>query len=168
MVADREVEFCIGDEDGTVLKKGKGKDLAIWHSLDRMRHPKSSAGTYEVKLKDDDNEFLSDQTEFKVSRYELPTFIVNTATDHDYYLPDQTVAEATISAAYLSDGQSPRVTLKSFRKQPVSGTPLNVSGTNKKRSFMKAWLLAKRRYTVKIGFEPGPFVVAVRYRQQQV
>ena len=59
-------------------------------------------GTYRIKeLKDDNNELWRDSTQFKVSLYQLPTFVVTTHSDNTFYLPTQSTAEITVQGTYL-------------------------------------------------------------------
>jgi uncharacterized protein YfaS (alpha-2-macroglobulin family) len=90
---------------------------------------------------DDDGNPLSaaaDRKSIRISRYELPTFVVNAKPDRTYYLPGEN-ASVDISTAYLFGKPVPKATVRisrlqerswSFSKQrwdidegePISGT----------------------------------------------
>lgn len=60
-------------------------------------------GDYTIGLEMEGDNYDDSEANYqiKISRYDLPNFIVNTKTDKPYYTPGQTAAEAEIRADYL-------------------------------------------------------------------
>ena len=101
IVADAELEFLIKDEEDLVLYRETVKTSRFGIASIEWEIPDNAKiGTYQVEVKSDEKS-RSDYINFKVSRYELPNFIVKTKTDKDFYLPNENTAEITIDALYL-------------------------------------------------------------------
>ncbi len=102
VAADTEFEFSIMDEDDTVLYRQKLKTSRFGIAALEWQIPANAKlGKYRVIAKSDGEDLEADQIYFKVSRYDLPNFVVQTKSDKDFYLPAQTFAEVTVDALYL-------------------------------------------------------------------
>ncbi len=102
-IAGKEIELTIEDEDNTVLFKQKSKtsDFGIT-AIEWAIPPNAKLGTYRIKSGSDEEDLdLIDRQQFRVTRYDLPNFVVQTKSDRDFYLPDQREAEVTVIATYL-------------------------------------------------------------------
>ena len=101
VVAGKELEFSIEDEDETVLyrQKVKTSDFGI-ASISWTIPEHAKLGNYRVVVEADD-ELRADQLIFKVSRYDLPNFSVMVKPDKTYYLPGDNKAEIAVNADYL-------------------------------------------------------------------
>jgi hypothetical protein len=154
-LATKKIYVQVEDEDGTVVFRDErtsshfGVVATDWTIPDRVR-----LGEYRILAKtypgqdvdtDDDSEdednpmsAAADRRTVRISRYELPTFVVNAKPDRSYYLPEQK-ASVEISAAYLFGKPVPKAAVRisqleerkwNFAKQkweidegePISGT----------------------------------------------
>ena len=101
-LAARDLEFVIRDEDRTILYRETvqtsrfGIASVAWQIPDNAK-----LGTYEISVNAADETDIS-EINFKVSRYELPTFTVNVETDRTFYLPAEKTAKVAVAADYLS------------------------------------------------------------------
>jgi A-macroglobulin TED domain/Alpha-2-macroglobulin family/MG2 domain/Carboxypeptidase regulatory-like domain/A-macroglobulin receptor binding domain/Macroglobulin domain MG3/Alpha-2-macroglobulin bait region domain len=99
-LAAKELEFEIEDEAGETVHEGKfttsrfGVVNIEWQIPEQFK-----LGKYKIQVEDDGDDIGA--TEFKVSRYDLPNFAVETRTDKPFYLPDQITASVTVSGKYL-------------------------------------------------------------------
>ncbi len=102
-VAKAPVTITIQDEEQTLAFTATsetsrfGVARADWEVPENLR-----LGQYSIKVAggtDDTDEEESSKT-IRISRYDLPTFTVNVAPDHGYYLPGQNAAVA-VNADYL-------------------------------------------------------------------
>jgi hypothetical protein len=101
VAAEKELEFSITDEDDTVLYRQTLATSRFGIAAIKWQIPENAKlGTYKIAVKADE-ELAQNQTQFKVSRYDLPNFVVQTKADKDFYLPEQTTAEVTVDALYL-------------------------------------------------------------------
>jgi A-macroglobulin TED domain/MG2 domain/A-macroglobulin receptor binding domain/Macroglobulin domain MG3 len=101
IAAEKDLEFIIKDEDDTILYRQKVKTSAFGIAAIEWQIPDNAKlGTYKVQIKSDEN-LTSDQTTFKVSRYELPNFVVNAKAAKEFYLPGENLAEITVDGTYL-------------------------------------------------------------------
>ncbi|MBK8810662.1 MAG: carboxypeptidase regulatory-like domain-containing protein [Acidobacteria bacterium] len=102
IVSGLDLTLSVEDEDGTVLSRQvvKTSEYGI-AAIEWQIPPNAKLGTYSVEADSDEAEFRLDSHSFKVSRYELPNFVVKTSPDKDFYLPDQRVAEVSVDAMYL-------------------------------------------------------------------
>ncbi|HWC17184.1 MAG TPA: MG2 domain-containing protein, partial [Terriglobales bacterium] len=154
-ISTKKIYLQVEDEDGTVVFRDEhtssrfGVVATDWTIPDRIR-----LGSYRILAKtypgqyvdtdddsdDEDNPMTAaaDRKLVRISRYELPTFVVNAKPDRMYYLPEQK-ASVEISAAYLFGKPVPKASVKiaqleertwNFSKQkweveesePISGT----------------------------------------------
>lgn len=101
VLANKELEFTIEDEDDTVLYRETVKTSRFGVASIGWKIPENARlGTYTVKIKADE-ELSADQIRFKVSRYDLPEFTVAAKADKTFYLAEDNEAEITVSAEYL-------------------------------------------------------------------
>lgn len=97
----REVDIRIEDEEDTVVYREKlrtsefGIAAVSWNIP-----PNAKLGTYTIRVRDEFGEDIGRQN-LKVSRYDLPNFVVKAEPDKGYYLPGDEVAEFAIRADYL-------------------------------------------------------------------
>jgi hypothetical protein len=127
----KKIYLQIEDEDGTVVFRDEryssrfGVVSADWNIPDRLKLGEYgiSAKTYPGRYveeddgsDDDENAVTSamDRRVVRISRYELPTFVVNAKPDRSYYLPDQK-ASVEISAAYLFGKPVPKASVRISR-----------------------------------------------------
>ena len=102
VVAGKEFEFSIRDEDETLLFRRKITSSRFGVAALEWQIPENAKlGSYRISADSEDDELDADQTSFKVSRYELPNFVVQTRADKDFYLPGENTAEVTVDALYL-------------------------------------------------------------------
>ncbi|HSK72104.1 MAG TPA: MG2 domain-containing protein, partial [Pyrinomonadaceae bacterium] len=101
VVSDAELEFSIKDESDTVVFREtvKTSDFGI-ASVSWQIPENAKLGTYSISVEDEDGDEIGYET-IKVSRYDLPQFVVKTKTDRAFYLPTQDMAEVEIRADYL-------------------------------------------------------------------
>jgi len=101
--AKKPVTFTIEDQEQTLAFRATaetsrfGVARADWEIPEHLK-----LGEYAIKIgsaDDDTNDEQILQT-IRISRYDLPTFTVNVATDRGYYLPGQNAA-VSVSADYL-------------------------------------------------------------------
>lgn len=98
---ERELEFQIKDEDDTLLYRETVKTSRFGVAAISWKIPDNAKlGTYRV-IVDADDDLSSDQTYFKVSRYDLPQFTVSAKPDKTFYLPGDKTASVEIRADYL-------------------------------------------------------------------
>ena len=104
VVADAELEFRIEDEEATVLYREKVKTSAFGVAAIAWKIPENAKlGNYRISVKnqtEDENEYLGSQS-VKISRYDLPNFVVNAKALKPYYLPNEERAEIEVNADYL-------------------------------------------------------------------
>ena len=127
-MAVKKIYVQVEDEDGTVVFRDEhtssrfGVVATDWTIPDRVR-----LGEYRILVKtypgrdvdemgdsDDENNPLSaaaDRRTVRISRYELPTFVVNAKPDRSYYLPEQK-ASVAISASYLFGKPVPKAAVR--------------------------------------------------------
>ena len=97
----KELEFIVKDEEETILYREKVKTSEFGIAAIEWQIPDNAKlGTYQIQIKSDEN-LASDRTTFKISRYELPNFVVNAKAAKEFYLPDENSAEVTIDGTYL-------------------------------------------------------------------
>ncbi len=100
-VADKELEFKISDEEETVLYRQKVKTSKFGVASIEWQIPDNAKlGRYSIEVGEAGGNGLG-MIRFKVSRYELPNFIVKPKPDKDFYLPADKEAEITVDAVYL-------------------------------------------------------------------
>ena len=130
----KKVYFQVEDEDGTVVFKDErtssrfGVVAADWTIPDRIKlgEYRILAKTYPGQYVDSDNDdsddedsqisAAADRRTVRISRYELPTFVVSAKPDRTYYLPEQQ-ASLEISADYLFGKPVPKAAVRISRLQ---------------------------------------------------
>lgn len=101
VVTNSDLEFTIKSEDDLILYKETVKTSDFGIAAISWKIPENAKlGTYRVEIKNADSDELGSQS-FKVTRYDLPNFTVNTKSDKTFYLPKDTTAEVTVKADYL-------------------------------------------------------------------
>ena len=101
IVAEKEFEFLIKDEEDKTLYRQKVTTSRFGIAAIEWQIPANAKlGTYRIEAKDEDAEERG-KADFKVSRYDLPNFVVQTKADKDFYLPEQILAEVAVDALYL-------------------------------------------------------------------
>jgi hypothetical protein len=154
-LAAKKIYLQVEDEDGTIVFRDEhmssrfGVVATDWAIPDRIRlgEYRILAQTYPGRYVDTDDDSddednpmsaAADRRIVRISRYELPTFVVNAKPDRGYYLPEQK-ASVEISAAYLFGKPVPKAAVRvsrleertwNFAKQkweidegkPISGT----------------------------------------------
>ncbi|HRA39479.1 MAG TPA: MG2 domain-containing protein [Pyrinomonadaceae bacterium] len=101
VVADSELEFRVLDEDDTVLYREKTRSSAFGIASISWRIPANAKlGDYKIEIRDESGEQIGAQR-VRVSRYDLPNFVVNAKPSKPYYLPGDREAEIEINADYL-------------------------------------------------------------------
>ncbi len=101
ILANEELEFRVSDEDDTLLYREKLSTSPFGIAAINWRIPMNAKlGEYKIKVLGSDGEEIS-RTNIKVSRYDLPNFVVNAKVQKPYYLPEDKEAEIEIRADYL-------------------------------------------------------------------
>lgn len=101
VVAGCEVEFRISDEDDTVLYREKVMSSAFGIASIGWRIPSSAKlGDYRIKILDERGDEIGGD-KVKVSRYDLPNFVVEAKAAKTYYLPGENEAAVEVRADYL-------------------------------------------------------------------
>lgn len=101
IVGDAEIEFSVIDDDSTLLYKETVKTSAFGIAAISWTIPENAKlGEYNIRVKDEDGEGIGYEN-FKVTRYDLPNFTVETKSDRDFYLTKDSTANVTVSADYL-------------------------------------------------------------------
>jgi len=154
-LATKKIYIQVEDEDGTVVFRDErtssrfGVVATDWAIPDRIRlgEYRILAKTYPGRFVDEDEDSddeenpmaaAADRRTVRISRYELPMFVVSAKPDRSYYLPEQK-ASVDVNAAYLFGKPVPKAMVRisrleertwNFAKQrweidegePVSGT----------------------------------------------
>jgi hypothetical protein len=131
-LAAKSIYLQVEDEDGTVVFRDErissrfGVVATDWSIPDRLRLgeytivAKTYPGQYADADESDDDEnpmsAAADRRSVRISRYELPTFVVNAKPDRSYYLDDQK-ATVEISAAYLFGKPLPKGSVRIARME---------------------------------------------------
>jgi Large extracellular alpha-helical protein len=101
VVGDSPVEFRIKDEDDTVLYRSTVRTSAFGVAAIEWQIPKNvRLGRYTIEVRDENDEQLNSHW-IRVSRYDLPNFIVEAKPAKPFYLPGETDAEVSVHADYL-------------------------------------------------------------------
>jgi hypothetical protein len=101
VAAEKELEFSIKDEAQTVLFRRTLKTSRFGIAAIEWQIPDNAKlGTYKISVKADED-LAADETSFKVSRYDLPNFLVQPKPDKEFYLPEENTAEVDVGAMYL-------------------------------------------------------------------
>lgn len=101
ILADAELEFRIEDEDDTLLYREKLCSSGFGVAAIAWRIPANAKlGEYSIKVLNAVGDMLG-RTNVKVSRYDLPNFVVTAKASKPYYLPDDKEAEVEVKADYL-------------------------------------------------------------------
>ncbi len=96
-----ELEIKISDEDDTDLFRQKVKTSAFGVAAVEWTIPSNARlGEYQISVIDADDNTIGGQR-IKISRYDLPNFVVDTRSDKTFYLPADHEAQVKIKADYL-------------------------------------------------------------------
>ncbi|MEO6050749.1 MAG: MG2 domain-containing protein, partial [Pyrinomonadaceae bacterium] len=101
VLVNSELEFRISDEDGTVLYREKVRSSEFGIAAIGWKIPSNAKlGDYRIEIRDENGEQIGGYS-VKVSRYDLPNFVVEAKAGRPYYLPGETDAEVAVRADYL-------------------------------------------------------------------
>ncbi len=101
VLANSEVEFRIADEDRTVLYREKVVSSAFGIASISWRIPANAKlGDYRIEVRDESGDQIGG-SRVRVTRYDLPNFVVEAKAAKSYYLPGENEAEVTVKADYL-------------------------------------------------------------------
>ena len=99
-LAEKELDFEILDEDGETVYEETAKTSRFGVLNINWQIPASlKLGKYRIRVEMGGERV--GESEFKVTRYDLPNFSVSVKADRNFYLPDRKSAEITVSAGYL-------------------------------------------------------------------
>ena len=130
-LAAKKIYIQVEDEDETVVFRDErtssrfGVVATDWTIPDRVRlgEYRILAKTYPGRFVDEDEDTddeenpmsaAADRRTVRISRYELPTFVVSAKPDRSYYLPEQK-ASVDVSVAYLFGKPVPKATVRISR-----------------------------------------------------
>jgi MG2 domain/Macroglobulin domain MG3 len=136
VLATKKIYIQVEDEDGTVVFRDDrtssrfGVVATDWTIPDRVRlgEYRILAKTYPGRFVDEDEDSddednplsaAADRRTVRISRYELPTFVVDVKPDRSYYLPEQK-ASVDVSAAYLFGKPVPKAAVRISRLEQRS------------------------------------------------
>lgn len=136
IVPDAEVEFRIEDEDDTVVHQIKTKTSEFGVASISWQIPENiKLGNYRIRvnmISEDESHHIANQI-IKISRYDLPNFIVTGKALKPYYLPNENEAEIEVNADYL------------FGKPVTNGRVRIVRETE------RSWNYKKQKYEIEEG-----------------
>lgn len=104
VVTGSEVEFRIEDDDDTVLYREKVKTSEYGVAAIAWKIPENAKlGNYRIRVKnqDQDEGNYVGYTSVKITRYDLPNFVVSAKALKPFYLPEEKQAEIEVRADYL-------------------------------------------------------------------
>lgn len=132
VVNDAQLEYRILDEDSVVLYRKTVTSSAFGiTNIDWNIPANAKLGTYSISVFHNGDRIGG--RNFKVSRYDLPNFVVSADTDKKFYLPGDTTAVVEVSANYL------------FGK-PVNGGKVRVVQENSRE-----WNWKEQKYDIEEG-----------------
>lgn len=100
-LAGKDLEIEMEDEEGeTVLERTVTTSRFGVISIEWQIPADFKLGTYRIGIDNDDSDGVG-TTEIKVSRYDLPNFVVNAKPQKSFYLLSDTYAEVSVNANYL-------------------------------------------------------------------
>jgi hypothetical protein len=101
VLAGDSVEFRIEDEDGTMLYREKLAASEYGVAAIGWRIPTNAKlGQYSIEVRDEEGDVIGTHRA-RVSRYDLPNFVVHAKPSKPYYLPEDKQAEIEVRADYL-------------------------------------------------------------------
>ncbi len=101
ILSGEELEFVIKDEDDTLLYREKVSSSEFGIAALSWRIPTNAKlGEYTIVVRDARGDQLGGRR-IKVSRYDLPNFVVTAKPQKAYYLPGEDRAEVEVRADYL-------------------------------------------------------------------
>lgn len=101
VLAGSLVEFRITDEDNTLLFRERvesspfGIVSASWQIPAGVR-----LGNYRIEIRNEEGETIGGE-QVKITRYDLPNFVVNAKAEKEFYLPKDKTVEVEVKADYL-------------------------------------------------------------------
>lgn len=100
-LADRDLKFEIENYEGETIYSGEAKTSRFGViTIDWDIPDNAGTGRYLLNISNDEDSRVG-YSDFRVSRYELPTFAVNARAAKPFYLIDEKTAEVTVNASYL-------------------------------------------------------------------
>lgn len=132
---DSDLVFEISDPENQTLQKIAAKTSRFGVASVEWQIPDNAKlGSYSVEVENANGKSLNGgSSDFKVSRYDLPNFVVNAKPDNSFYLPAQKTAAVEVRADYLFG-------------QPVSKAKVRVV-----REEERDWNYAKQIYETREG-----------------
>ena len=101
VISDAPIEIRITDEDDTVLYRSTVRTSPFGVASVEWQIPKNARlGRYAIEVRDEEDEPIN-QRWVRVSRYDLPNFVVEAKPSKPFYLPGETDAEVSVHADYL-------------------------------------------------------------------
>jgi len=102
-LADKSLNLVIKDHDYSVAHRNTLRTSRFGvANVDWQIPNDTKLGDYVIGIEmDEDSYEASNIYPVKISRYDLPNFVVNTKTDKPYYTPEQTLAEVDVKADYI-------------------------------------------------------------------
>jgi hypothetical protein len=101
VLSDMPVEFRIRDEDDTVLFRTTVRSSAFGIASAEWQIPKSvRLGDYWIDVRDENGDDIG-RRRVRISRYDLPNFVVEAKPSKPFYLPGETNADVVVHADYL-------------------------------------------------------------------
>lgn len=101
VLAGSELEFRITDDDDTLLyrERVRSSDFGVV-SIGWRIPANAKLGDYRIEIRDEEGDQIGGH-QIKVSRYDLPNFVVEAKAAKPYYLPGDTQVEVEVRADYL-------------------------------------------------------------------
>ncbi|MEZ5308020.1 MAG: alpha-2-macroglobulin family protein [Pyrinomonadaceae bacterium] len=101
-LGDIEIHYEIRDEDHKIVFAGTAKSSKFGiTSVEWVVPDSQKLGEYSIRVDSDEIDEPRGYKSFKISRYELPNFVVSADPDKPYYLPTDKAAKVMIKADYL-------------------------------------------------------------------
>ncbi len=102
-LVDKKLDIVIKDHNYSVVYRDSLKTSRFGiANIDWQIPNDAKLGEYEIEIELDDDGFEAEANyQIKISRYDLPNFVVNTKTDKPFYTPEQTTAEVDVKADYI-------------------------------------------------------------------
>lgn len=117
VLAGTPIEFRIKDQDNTLLYREQIVTSPFGVAAISWQIPQSAKlGDYEIEIRDKDDSNISRHF-VKVSRYDLPNFIVNAKPAKPYYLSSETQVEVEVRAEYLFGKPLPKGRVRVVREK---------------------------------------------------
>jgi hypothetical protein len=100
-ISGTELEFRVTDEDDVTLYQEKTKTSEYGVASVSWRIPSNAKlGDYRIRVQNADGDEISGE-QIRISRYDLPNFVVEAKTAKPYYVKGENEAEVEVRANYL-------------------------------------------------------------------